>query len=297
MTKKHKWLRAARPQTLTAAAAPVIISISAAHPTAPRTIAIALGALLFALTMQVAANFINDYYDWRQGDDDAATRLGPPRACTMGWVTPRAMLRAIALTLTLATALGLATTLTALSTIGWGALPTLLLVGAACLLAAILYTTTLSRIALGDLLVILFFGLVPVSTTYYLLTGTLTQPILLLAIACGLVIDTLLIVNNYRDLDVDRANNKRTLAVVLGRRPTLALYFLCGFIAAIVPLFTNIVPGHLSRLPLIVYLALHCKTYQQLCKLTGREINTILAQTARNNLIYAICIAIAMLTI
>ncbi len=280
------WLHAARPQTLTGALTPVIIALALAmHEEHHLIILPAILCALFALVMQIDANFINDYFDSRRGADDPATRLGPARACTMGWITPRAMRRAIALTTTAACAIGAPLIVYG----GW----TMVLIGAACVLFCFLYTTTLAARGLGDVLVIVFFGLVPVCVTYYLQTSEITRWVVVLALTCGAVIDNLLIVNNYRDLDNDRRNNKLTLAVIIGKQATLTLYFFLGAAATLVIFIYT----HFDKRAVLIllYLLCHCHTYGLLRTRSGKELNTVLAATARNNLFFGLLTAIIAL--
>ena len=155
------WLLAARPKTLTGAAVPVLIGGALAYANAHgdvQWLPLVL-CMLFALVMQIDANFVNDYFDYLKGND-GVERLGPKRACTEGWVTPQAMRWALVLTTGVACLIGLPLVL-------YGGL-TMIAVGVACVLFCFLYTTTLSYVALGDVLVLVFFGLVPVTLTYYL---------------------------------------------------------------------------------------------------------------------------------
>ena len=207
------WLLAARPKTLSGAAVPVMIGLSLAYSDARFYVdgafnwIAAVLCMLFAFAMQIDANFINDFYDFVNGTDDAETRLGPRRACAQGWVTLDAMKKAIALT-------------TCLAVIGlplayYGGLE-MIAVGVACVVFAFLYTTFFSYQGLGDLLVLVFFGLIPVCCTYYIQLHTMTWEVFLASMACGLVIDALLIVNNFRDRDNDRLAGKNTIIVKLG---------------------------------------------------------------------------------
>ena len=137
------WALAARPKTLSGAAVPIIIGVALAWADAGGHIAWGAAGLclLFAMTMQVDANLVNDYFDFRRGNDDAATRLGPPRACSMGWVSARAMRRAIAIVTAVACVAGLP--------LAWmGGWP-LVGVGVACVAFCFLYTTKLSYMGLG----------------------------------------------------------------------------------------------------------------------------------------------------
>ena len=195
------WILAARPKTLTGAAVPVMTGIATAYADGSFRLIPAVLCLFFAFLMQIDANFINDYYDFKKGIDDEK-RLGPKRAFAEGWITMRAMSRGIILT----TLLSCLTGLPLMAYGGWE----MLLVGVACVVFCFLYTTLLAGMGLGDLLVWVFFGLIPVCVTYYIQTGVLTPTVILLSIASGLVIDCLLIVNNYRDRFTDKNSGKIT---------------------------------------------------------------------------------------
>ena len=286
------WILAARPKTLTGAAAPVLVGgayalwlmrcrpecvdASICHPWIPFLI-----ALLFALIMQIEANFVNDYFDFLKGTD-RDDRLGPERACAQGWVTPHAMRTALIITAVLAFAVGI-------PLIFFGGWP-MLIVGLACILFCWLYTTHLSYIGLGDVLVLVFFGLVPVVFTCYVMTRCVTPQLFLLGLAMGLATDCLLIVNNYRDIDQDRVSGKRTLIVMTGRKAGLWLYLCCGLIAAAVVM---LVIGWWGLL-LLAYLALHIKTYLSMRRLTGKALNGVLGSTARNIFVFGLLTAIAL---
>ena len=166
------WVLAARPKTLAGAATPVIMGGGCAwmwmegcgmSPAEAFDWAAFALCMLFAWIMQVDANFVNDYFDFRKGGD-TERRLGPKRACAQGWITPGAMKTGILVTTVLACAAGLP--------LIWTGGPWMIAVGALCVLFCFLYTTKFSRIGLGDVLVLVFFGIVPVGFTFYLQTGT-----------------------------------------------------------------------------------------------------------------------------
>ena len=249
--------------------------------------------------MQIDSNFINDYFDCVKGSDDKETRLGPKRACTEGWITLPAMRKGLVVTSLLASLVGLPLVFYG----GWQ----MVLVGAACVLFAFLYTTFFSYLGLGDVLVLVFFGIIPVTfTTYVILPSTLQgvyPEVIMTSIACGLVIDTLLIVNNYRDRDNDKKSGKMTLIVRIGARKAEKLYNFLGLLAII---FT--IQGRFSLdnngwkayvIPLIIYIPyifLHTKTQRYMVQIKqGRELNKVLALTARNILIYGILTTIVVL--
>jgi 1,4-dihydroxy-2-naphthoate octaprenyltransferase len=288
------WLLASRPKTLTGAAVPVMIGAAMAHADAGQIEWLpCLLCFLFAFVMQIDANFVNDYFDYRRGNDDAATRLGPARACSMGWVTPRAMQWALAVTTTLACVIGLP--------LAWIGGWTMIAVGAACVLFCFLYTTSLSYLGLGDLLVLVFFGLVPVCLTYYLSlpAAARTLPpasVFTLSVACGLAVDALLVVNNYRDIDNDRHDGKHTLIVLVGKSWGRRLYLWLG-LAAVLLAIVGVAPHHwlVAALLISVYGSCHVSAYRELCRIDhGRELNRVLGRTARNIFLFGLCVAIGL---
>ena len=289
------WVLAARPKTLTAAAVPVMIGTAMAWNQTDgegfRYVA-ALLCFLFAFVMQIDANFVNDYFDFKRGNDDE-TRLGPERACAQGWVTDSAMKKALIITTAIACLVGL-------PLIIYGGLE-MIAVGMACVAFCFLYTTTLSYIAMGDVLVLLFFGIVPVCCTYYVIMPegykTVSTEVVMAAIACGLVVDTLLVVNNFRDRDNDRKAGKRTLIVKLidrwDEKSALWLYLLLGYVPLAIMMGMGIhdaVVRDTSTFALslyAVYAGMHHTTYRQLKAINhGRELNRVLGSTARNIFIY-----------
>ena len=195
---KH-WLLAARPKTLTGAMIPVILGSALAYHDGVLNWPLVVCCALFAGFMQIAANMINDLYDFEKGTD-REDRLGPERACAQGWITPKAMRKGIAVVLCLASLAGM----TALC-LCWQELPyhgiELILTGVLCIVFAFLYTYGLSYIGMGDVLVLLFFGLVPVCGTYYIQAHQINTPVILLGFIAGISIDALLVINNYRDRD------------------------------------------------------------------------------------------------
>lgn len=283
---------AARPKTLSAAAVPVFIGVALALRDSQGCIqwVPALLCLLFAWVMQIDSNLVNDYFDFKHGND-GEDRLGPKRACSEGWVTPCAMKRGIAVTTLLGCAIGLPLILFG----GWE----MVIVGICCVIFCFLYTTKLSYVGMGDVLVLLFFGIVPVCCTYYLTVPEaqqgLTAGVVAVSTACGLAVDTLLIVNNYRDHDNDKRAGKNTLVVHIGRRNAERLYCALGIVAiAIVGSCIAVKSlqggGNTAFLPFgTVYLILHVHTYRKMKSIgSGRELNQVLGMTARNILFFGL---------
>jgi 1,4-dihydroxy-2-naphthoate octaprenyltransferase len=169
-------------------------------------------------------------------------------------------------------------------------------VGLLCVVFCFLYTTHLSYLGLGDVLVLVFFGIVPVCCTYYVQLHTVTWQVFLASVACGLVIDGLLIVNNYRDRYNDQADGKRTLVVLIGADATEWLYLTLGCVACLIGLvfWMN---GHVLAfiLPLL-YLLFHTFTWMKMRRINyGRQLNECLGETARNIFIYGLCVSVGML--
>lgn len=295
------WLLATRPKTLSAAAVPVMIGTAFAWRNTSEQFnwIPAILCLLFAWIMQIDSNLVNDYFDFKKGNDDE-TRLGPKRACSEGWITSDAMVWGILIT----TLLGC---MTGIPLILYGGLE-MVMVGIACVVFCFLYTTLFSYHGLGDILVLLFFGIIPVCCTYYVCMPLHQQiptgEVIASSIACGLAIDALLIVNNYRDIDNDRSNGKITLAVRLGESKTRRLYESIGYIAAgimIILVFFDLyqtdkfIPTYAIYL---IYIILHRQSYQEMKSINkGAKLNQVLGLTARNILVFGILSVAAILSV
>lgn len=290
------WLLAARPKTLSGAAVPVMIGVALAFVDAQEYgddvfswIAAAL-CLLFAFIMQIDANFVNDFFDYTKGNDDSASRLGPLRACTQGWVKIDSMKQAIASTTVLACLVGL-------PLVYYGGLE-MILVGLLCVVFCFLYTTHLSYIGLGDVLVLVFFGIVPVCCTYYVQLHTLTWQVFIASVACGLVIDGLLIVNNYRDRYNDERDGKMTLVVRIGSEATEWLYLILGIAACLLGVVFWLNSHVLAFVLPLIYLLMHVYTWLKLRRINfGRQLNECLGETARNMFVYGLTVALGLLLI
>lgn len=295
------WLLATRPKTLSAAAVPVMIGTAFAWRNTSEQFnwIPAILCLLFAWIMQIDSNLVNDYFDFKKGNDDE-TRLGPKRACSEGWITSGAMVWGILIT----TLLGC---MTGIPLILYGGLE-MVMVGIACVVFCFLYTTLFSYHGLGDILVLLFFGIIPVCCTYYVCMPLHQQiptgEVIASSIACGLAIDALLIVNNYRDIDNDRSNGKITIAVRLGESKTRRLYESIGYIAAgimIILVFFDLyqtdklIPTYAIYL---IYIILHRQSYQEMKRINkGAKLNQVLGLTARNILVFGILSVAAILSV
>lgn len=292
------WILAARPKTLTGAAVPVMIGIACAvamYGWCGIRVVPAVLCMLFALIMQVDANFINDYFDFMKGTDDEQ-RLGPKRACAQGWITASAMRSGLFVTTLLACIVGLPLVYYG----GWE----MIMVGLACVVFCFLYTISFSYIGLGDLLVLVFFGIVPVCMTYWLTappTALTSIPfaVVLMSIACGLIIDTLLVVNNYRDIENDRRAGKLTLIVRIGERGGLVLYLMLGLVGTILAIvgvvLLNWHDGQWTQSLLIIYTPFHTWAFNEMRYIRkGAELNRVLGMTARNMFIFGLLASAAL---
>jgi 1,4-dihydroxy-2-naphthoate octaprenyltransferase len=295
------WIAAARPATLPAAVAGVLVGLGAAMalgtPFRPDT---ALGCVAVALLLQVAANFANDLSDFRRGADTDA-RQGPLRVAAAGLVTERQLEVAIGVVVLLAGLVGLW-----LATIGGWVLVAL---GAAAIVAALAYTGgpfPYGYRALGEVFVFLFFGLVAVVGTAFLQALRLDPLFFLAAIPPGALITAILVVNNLRDIPTDTAAGKRTLAVVLGERRTKAEFGVLMGIAYAVPailafgaffaasdasgsLVAALVLLPLLTLPLARPLLRTVATFRE-----RRELNLVLKGTARLSLWFSLLFAVGL---
>ena len=231
------WLDAARPRTLPAAFAPVLVGSALAWHDGHFDARAAGLCFAFAVLVQVGTNFANDYYDFVKGADNA-TRVGPRRAVAAGLIAPATM-RAAMLTIfaaAFATGLGL---------VAWGG-PWLIVIGVASILCGYAYTGgpwPLGYHGLGDVFVFIFFGLVAVGATYFVQVGHVTIDVLLAAVSIGLLTANILVVNNYRDVDTDTAAGKRTLVVRFGRKFARLQFMISLQVALAIPL-VFFVRGH-----------------------------------------------------
>jgi 1,4-dihydroxy-2-naphthoate octaprenyltransferase len=285
------WLMAARPRTLPAAVAPVLVGTALAgylhvfHPL--RFVAAMLGAVF----IQVGTNLSNDYSDARRGAD-AEDRLGPVRVTAGGLVPPRQVLIATYVTFALAVLAGVYLIVVA----GWQ----LLLVGAASILAGVAYTggpKPYGYEGLGEVFVFLFFGIVAVAGSYFVQVRHLDWEAFALAVPVGLLAAAILVVNNVRDIDSDRRAGKRTLAVRLGRERARTLFAVVVYLAyALAPvtwLFGPVTAWVLLpwlTLPLAIRVVRLVRNHAD-----GPTLNQALAQTGMLQLAFCILLSAGIL--
>jgi 1,4-dihydroxy-2-naphthoate octaprenyltransferase len=223
------WFNAARPRTLPAAIAPVLVGSAAAVSVAgelPRWGGF-IAALVASILIQIGTNLANDYSDAKRGAD-SADRLGPVRVTSAGLVTPRRVLHATWLAFGLAGLIGIY--------LAWLAGPVILAVGAVSIAAGALYTggpRPYGYAGLGEVFVFVFFGLVAVNGAYYVQLEGLDAGTLGLSASVGFLSTAILVVNNIRDIDSDRRAGKNTLAVRIGRSRTRFVYSSCLVLAGV----------------------------------------------------------------
>jgi len=293
MMVRH-WLLAIRPKTLSLAVTPVLLGSCLAWADtgslAPLTLAATLGA---ALLIQIGTNLHNDAADFERGADDPLTRLGPPRATASGWLSTTQVRRGVLLSFGSAMLAG--------AYLVWvGGWP-ILAVGLISIGAGLAYTAgprPIAYSALGELFVLLFFGLAAVEGSYYLQTGRLGATALLAGVMIGLPAAAVLAVNNHRDRDSDRAVGKITLAVRLGPAGSLALYaalLLSPFALLIVWRQIASAPGysHLLVLLLLPFALLLIRRFRR--EPPGPGLNRLLADTARFQLVLGLLLCAAVL--
>jgi 1,4-dihydroxy-2-naphthoate polyprenyltransferase len=218
VTTVQAWKTAARIHTLPAAVVPVVVGSSLAESEGVFRWDAFLYALVAAVAIQVAANFANDVSDARRGAD-TGERVGPPRMVALGEITARQMWVAVVIALTVAAAAGIALAVIA------G--PVILVVGVVSVIAMLGYVGgpfPYGYRGLGEVFVFLFFGVVATVGSRYVHDMSAPLPAWLLSIPIGFLATAILVVNNYRDLETDRAASKRTLAVIIGPEKTRTLF-------------------------------------------------------------------------
>lgn len=290
LTPAQAWLMAARPKTLPAALAPVILGGSIAVADGRFAVGPALAALAGALLLQIGSNLANDYFDYFKGAD-TPDRLGPTRVTAAGILTPAQVRVGMAVVFGLAVLVGLYLVWVG----GWP----ILTVGVAAILAALAYTggpKPFGYLGLGDLTVFIFFGPIAVCGTYYVQALTVTPAPAVASLPLGALITNILVVNNLRDIDTDRRAGKYTLAVRFGRTGARMEYGFLLAVAYVTPFLLWLGGGSVwILLPLVtVPAALRLgRTIQNADD--GPTLNAALAGSARLALLYALALSIGFL--
>lgn len=283
------WIEAARLRTLPVSVAGVVAAIGVAKWEHRFSWLPAVICLVFAVLAQVTSNFANEYYDFKRGSDKKG-RVGPRRGVTEGDIKPATLRNVTFATLAMACVVGCCL----IPFGGWWLIP----VGAAIAVFALAYSAgpyPLSYHGLGDLAVLVFFGLVPVNFTYYVQAGAWSPFAFLVSVSIGLMGVNVLLVNNYRDMEDDIDAGKHTTVVIFGRKVTGTFYLVSGYCAVffLSPIWV-LLRGWALLIPLL-YLIMHTITWRKLLSRKGTALNPLLGATGRNMLIFAILLAVAMI--
>ncbi len=285
------WLSAIRPATLTAALGPVMVGTAlAAHRTKIDLLIVAC-ALLGAIFIQIGTNLYNDYADAKRGADNEG-RLGPARATQKGWLSGRQVLAGTALSFALSMACGGYLVLVG----GWP----ILALGLCSIAAGVLYTGgpfPLAYHGLGDLFVMLFFGGAAVGGSYFLQTHSLTPSVGVAAIAVGALATAILVVNNLRDRDTDRAARKMTLVARFGPRFGRVEYSFLILLAYLAPVVLWRLEPTLGLGLLLPILSAPVAAWRvkQAWTLDGPALNPLLGSTAKLGLLYCVLFSLGVL--
>ncbi len=276
------WFHAARPKTLGAAIAPVMIGSALAFADGKFQAAASIAALLVAVSIQIATNFCNDYCDFKKGADKE--RIGPVRATQAGLVTPQAMKMATIF----AFAFAVASSVYLILRSGWP----IMAIGVASILSGIAYTAgpkPLAYIGLGDLFVLIFFGPVAVAGTYFVQALHVTPAALIAGISPGLLAVGILVANNLRDMEGDARAGKRTLAVRFGATFTRWQYTFCIFAGCTISPVVNAVffNGRPACLASACAMVSAFPTLRLMWSREGAALNPVLGQTGKVLLFYA----------
>lgn len=285
MAKLKYWIQATRPKTLAAGLSPVLIGGAIAWADDCFQWYLVGMALLCALLIQIIANYVNELYDFRKGAD-TAERLGPLRMVAAGLIAPQQMRNAAILLALITFALGML-----LVTVGgWP----ILIAGLLSLLFAWAYTGgpyPLAYLGIADIFVLIFFGIVAVSGTYYVQAGKLTLEVFVAGWAPGLFSMNILGVANIRDIPTDRKANKITLAVRLGPKLSRYLYSTLTLSAFSVNLLLYSINGRLLMLLPMVAILYAWTINNNLYRAEGRELNSVLASTGKLLLLHSLLVA------
>ena len=287
MTTREQWIAGARPKTLPAAIAPVLVGTAFAGYNA--TVLHTFLALIVALALQVGVNYANDYSDGIKGTD--ADRVGPMRLVGSGAATAKDVKKAAFISFAIAAIAGLILA----SRTSW----LLIILGAICILAAWTYTggpKPYGYQALGEVSVFIFFGVVATVGTYYVQTESVSREVLLASFAMGALACAILVLNNLRDLENDKSADKKTLAVVMGDQGTRDLYKWLMFFA----LAMSVALTFFSFFYLLALLSLPLvsKSVRAVNSgASGTALIDLLAKTGRIQIIYALALSFAALLV
>lgn len=281
------WILAARPKTLPAASAPVIIGTAMAYEAGGFHLISSLVALIGALLIQIGTNLANDYFDFKKGTDQP-DRLGPTRVTQSGLIKPETVKKAMILIFCLAL-------LSGIYLVARGGVP-ILIIGLLSILFGVLYTggpMPIGYIGMGDIFVLIFFGPVAVGGTYYVQTLDINWMVIIAGLAPGLFSTAILTVNNLRDIDSDRKAGKKTLAIRFGKTFTKIEYLFTIISAILIPTLLYIFfEKHIYSLLSLIVIILALPSIKKVFTTEGKILNDVLASTGLLLLIYSILFSI-----
>ena len=291
LSKFKIWLLAARPKTLWAGIAPVIIGGALAYDTGVFHVASFVFALTGSVLLQIGANFANDLFDFLKKTDDSE-RIGPLRVTQAGLVSSGEMKMATIAVFSLALIVGI-------YLVFRGGLP-IVIIGLSSILFGVLYTGgpyPLGYLGLGDILVLIYYGPVAVCGTYYVITLDFNPALILAGIPPGMLSTAILTVNNLRDIESDKRSGKRTLAVRFGRQFARVEYIFMLAGAALFPviiyLLKNAHPW--SMLAVIILIPCGVTIRKVMTETSGEILNGVLADTGRILAMFAVLFSIGWL--
>ena len=287
------WVIAARPKTLPAVIAPVMVGLAFAWREGHFAAIPAVLTVLTALLIQIGTNFVNDYFDFIKGADGPG-RIGPLRVMQAGMVSESRMRMGIFAVFFLASILALPL----IARAGWP----ILVIGSISILLAFAYTAgpwPLAYFGMGDIFVLIFFGPVAVAGTYYVQAGTVSPAVLLAGLPMGLLSMAILTVNNLRDIDTDTRAGKRTLAVRFGRNFSRFEYiFSLAGSTAIFLLFALLFQFRIYLTALLCgYIVFFAVRHSRVLMTSqdGHSLNALLAATGKLTLFYGLAFTLCLL--
>lgn len=289
-SKIHSWFLAARPKTLLAAVVPVMVGSSLAIYSGFFFLPYSIVALLCSILIQIGTNYTNDLYDYLKGSD-TKERKGPIRVLSAGLISVQEMKRGIFIVFLITFLLGLYLVYSA----GW----VILIIGLISIVAGLAYTAgpfPLAYNGLGDVFVFLFFGIVGTMGTFYLHHQQFTLLSFIISLPVGALITNILIVNNFRDIDEDRAAGKKTLAVILGNTFSKIEFIVLLIISFLVPLslFFTYDFSYWIFLPYLT-IPIAMILIKMLNEYRGKELNKTLELTAKFSALYGLLFSIGII--
>ena len=284
------WIKAARPKTLLVSMAPVIMTVAYASVYIKIHWLSAMICLAFAVMAQITSNLMNDYSDGVKGIDE--NRVGPATMVALGLITAQKMRQGIIVFFVMTFLLGC-------TLMFWGGL-VLLPFGIIIMLCALTYSAgpfPLSTHALGDLVVVIFYGIAPCALTFFIQTGVVNWQIIMAGLSIGLVTDNLLIVNNYRDVEEDLKNGKKTTANILGKRFMKMIYFCNPLIATVLSFvfLKNIVNPWSWLIAIIPFLVYSTLVSIKFSKAQGVELNKLIGMSSIEAIVFALTVTIVII--